>query len=244
VENVEPDQNYDGLSNVNVYNQVVVPSLETLNNKRIYSEGIVTVENLMTNSSTNQGITKESTLNFDLYVPSVTFNPITKNNVNYTLSQLTQDQSDYFSKNSIIKCNITPIKPKIQYIGVSEIDNSYYTEINLNDFTKSTGNYNYFGEDVLFVFGLDVGRFFFGYNSNTGTYNYGHHCLYYSLTHVGHATPQIVKFLDSNKKELFRTVVQSDMGINMDRGLAFLNYSFDINCGNTTYNNYWKNNTG
>lgn len=109
MENVEPDQNYDGLSNVNVYNQVVVPSLETLNNKRIYSEGLVTVENLMTNSSTNQGITKESTLNFDLYVPEVRFNTITNNNVDYTLSQLTQDQSDYFSKNSIIKCNIKNI---------------------------------------------------------------------------------------------------------------------------------------
>ena len=111
VENVEPDQNFDGLSNVNVYNQVVVPSLETLNNKRIYSEGLVTVENLMTNSSTNQGITKESTLNFDLYVPEVRFNTITNNNVDYTLSQLTQDQSDYFSKNSIIKANISEILP-------------------------------------------------------------------------------------------------------------------------------------
>lgn len=111
MENVEPDQNFDGLSNVNVYNQVVVPSLETLNNKRIYSEGLVTVENLMTNSSTNQGITKESTLNFDLYVPEVRFNTITNNNVDYTLSQLTQDQSDYFSKNSIIKCNISEILP-------------------------------------------------------------------------------------------------------------------------------------
>lgn len=111
VENVEPDQNFDGLSNVNVYNQVVVPSLETLNNKRIYSEGLVTVENLMKDSSTNQGITKESTLNFDLYVPTVTFNTITNNNVNYTLSQLTQDQSDYFSKDSIIKANISEILP-------------------------------------------------------------------------------------------------------------------------------------
>lgn len=111
MENVEPDQNFDGLSNVNVYNQVVVPSLETLNNKRIYSEGLVTVENLMTNSSTNQGITKESTLNFDLYVPTVTFNSITNNNINYTLSQLTQDQSDYFSKDSIIKANISEILP-------------------------------------------------------------------------------------------------------------------------------------
>lgn len=125
VENVEPDQNYDGLSNVNVYNQVVVPSLETLNNKRIYSEGLVTVENLMTNSSTNQGITKESTLNFDLYVPEVRFNTITNNNVDYTLSQLTQDQSDYFSKNSIIKCNITPTKKQI---SINTIYIKYGTE--------------------------------------------------------------------------------------------------------------------
>lgn len=123
MENVEPDQNYDGLSNVNVYNQVVVPSLETLNNKRIYSEGLVTVENLMTNSSTNQGITKESTLNFDLYVPEVRFKTITNNNVDYKLSQLTQDQSDYFSKNSIIKANITPTKKQISisnfYLNIS-----------------------------------------------------------------------------------------------------------------------------
>lgn len=146
VENVEPDQNFDGLSNVNVYNQVVVPSLETLNNKRIYSEGLVTVENLMTDSSTNQGITKESTLNFDLYVPKVTFNTITNNNVNYTLSQLTQDQSDYFSKDSIIKANITRSKKQIsinnfyiKYGTESSFDHSMpiapsggYTKLNFN----------------------------------------------------------------------------------------------------------------
>lgn len=36
--------------------------------------------------------------------PEITFNTITQNDTTYTLSQLTNDQSEYFSKNSKIKC--------------------------------------------------------------------------------------------------------------------------------------------
>lgn len=143
-----------------------------------------------------------------------------------------------------IRVNISTEKPTIKYLGVSEINNSYYIEINLNSFTRSTGNYNYYAKDVVLVFGLDVGRFFFGYSNGNGTNNYGHHCLWYNISSAVNATPQIVKFLDSNKIELFRTVIQSDQGFSVDRCLAYLNNSFNINCGNTTYNNYWKNNTG
>lgn len=221
--------------------------LETITNQRLNSETTYTISSLMQDPTNNVGITKDSTLIVDVpepVYPEVTFNTITVNNTYYTLSQLTNNQSNYFDKYSQIKCNISTEKPTIKYLGVSEIDNSFYKEINLNDFNKSTGSYDYYATDVILVFGLDVGRFFFGYNNSTGTYNYGHHCLYHNLTHTTYATPQVVRFLDSNKTELFRTVIQSDQIINIDRGLAYLNNSFNIDCGNTTYNNYWKNNTG
>jgi hypothetical protein len=51
--------------------------------------------------------------------PTVTFNTITNKNTTYTLSQLTSNQSEYFSKNSIIKTNISTLqiyfKTKFKY---------------------------------------------------------------------------------------------------------------------------------
>lgn len=169
----------------------MVPSLETLNNKRIYSEGLVTVENLMTNSSTNQGITKESTLNFDLYVPEVRFNTITNNNVDYTLSQLTQDQSDYFSKNSIIKCNISEILPtydlskfKIRYIKNSFVNvgkNKAVADSSMNLITPSwikVSNLNEsigIGVNYNFVFLNKIGKNFWEFE----IIDYGFNFMYY-----------------------------------------------------------------
>ena len=105
VQNPDPQENYDLEINVP---QTITNPLETLTNKRIYSEGVVTISDLMTNPLTNQGITKESTLNVDLYIPDVRFNPITNNNTDYTLGQLTQDPQEYFTRNSIVKANISP----------------------------------------------------------------------------------------------------------------------------------------
>ena len=153
-----------------------------------------------------------------------------------------------FTPNNTLTIQVSPIiqiqKPVIKFIKLSELDGSYSNTINLNQFNRSTGTYNYYGSDVNIVFGLDVARVFFGYNTSTGSYNYGHHVLWYSISHTNYATPQVLYFLDENQNELFRTSIESDQITQINRAICFLNKSFDIECGNTTYNNYWKNNTG
>lgn len=106
-EDVTPDEGFNGLSRVTVNNDVIVPTLETLTNKRIQKESI-SVSDLMSNPTNDEGITKQSTLIVDIpdpVYPTITFDEIT-NNGTYTLDQLTINQSENFSRDSVLKIDV------------------------------------------------------------------------------------------------------------------------------------------
>lgn len=137
--------------NVSVPQQTITNPLEKLTNKRLDREITYTVSDLMSDSTNNAGITKDSTLIVDVpdpVYPEITFNTITQNDTNYTLSQLTNDQSEYFSRSSIIKCNITtPIKQTIHYVRFSDSGSKY----NLTKGVKGNTYPVYQGQEVVIV---------------------------------------------------------------------------------------------
>lgn len=145
---ISPDQGIYGLSSVTVNNNVVIPTLETLTNKRLQQDRMYTISDLMQDSTNNAGITKNSTLIVDLYIPDIRFNPITNNNADYTLAQLTQDPSNCFSRNSIIKANID--NRKVLSVNNFKLQNDRLSNYSLNqqpinwtyNLTSTTGNYS------------------------------------------------------------------------------------------------------
>jgi hypothetical protein len=112
----------------------------TINN---YTQPTITTNGTYTIPNGYTGFNNFTVSVTDYVFPTVTFNTISTNGT-YTLSQLTSDQSEYFSKNSTIKINISTIrsyhKSKFQYsIGSDDVlqtptwgyGNSNITPINL-----------------------------------------------------------------------------------------------------------------
>lgn len=121
-----PDQGKYGLSSVTVNNQVIipdVPTLETLTNKRLQSEQTYTISSLMTDSTNNAGITKESTLIVDLpdYPPTsgqltLDLTSNTSGTGFTTIYPLSQINKDYFSS---VRYRV---KSKIELKGIKTYD--------------------------------------------------------------------------------------------------------------------------
>lgn len=106
VSNPDPSKTYD----LKIQVPQTINLLETITNKRLQSETTYTISSLMNDPTNNAGITKNSTLIVDVpdpVYPTITFNTITNNNSTYTLSQLTNNQSDYFDKDSIINISVS-----------------------------------------------------------------------------------------------------------------------------------------
>lgn len=141
VSNPDPLQTYD----LDIQVPQTTNPLETITNKRLQSEITYTISSLMSDPTNNAGITKNSTVIVDVpehVYPEITFNTITNNNTTYTLSQLTNNQSEYFSKNSTITTNIpTSITiPKLKYVCIGTSESSLGTKYVKTDFTFNSSN--------------------------------------------------------------------------------------------------------
>lgn len=229
VQNPDPLENYDLEISVP---QTITNPLETLTNKRIYSEGVVTISDLMANPSTNQGITKESTLNVNLYIPDVRFNPITNNNVDYTLGQLTQDPSEYFTRNSIIKAVIP--KPRVYRIATLNSNYHVLTERLVSEMTKiNRGNtITYYATDPTMYFRLDgSGIFYYIYSNTTTTETRNFDVLYWNFGNSIGDT--YITFYDINENKLFEIYISQGSS----KSISHLNNLFDLN---SNYNNQWS----
>ena len=81
------------------------------NNNNNNSKKLTLLKNQTRDNITSNFILGKININIPSPVyPEITFNTITQNDTYYTLSELTNDQSEYFSKNSKIKCQTNQTK--------------------------------------------------------------------------------------------------------------------------------------
>lgn len=163
--------------------------------------------------------------------PTVTFNTITSNNT-YTLSQLTTDQSEYFSKNSTITANINtkPIVYKIKSLGINK---EVKSEVLVRNMVRvNSGNSMiYYGTDPTITLSLNnSGIFYCIFNTSTFTTTAPYNLLYWNFGSTDN--DNYIAFYDINENKLFEVQVYYDT----DKLIGCLNHLFDL----SYYNSYWK----
>lgn len=204
VSNPDPSQTY----NLTIQVPQTINTLETLTNKRLQSEQTYTISTLMNDPTNNAGITKNSTLIVDVpepVYPEINFNTITTNNIQFSLSQLTSNQSEYFSKNSTIKCNITPtpITYGINYFRFST--DGINTKRKLTKVNSNTNVQVYDGQELIRM-GVDnnTGRIWLNFILNSGpwtaTVSAGD---YYTCANFVSGSGSRIDFYDNNDNFLF-----------------------------------------
>ena len=204
VSNPDPSETYD----IKIQVPQTINPLETITNKRLQSETTYTISSLMSDSTNNAGITKDSTIIVDVpepVYPEITFNTITQNNSTYTLSQITNNQSEYFSRNSVINCNITnPIKQTIRYVGFTESG----SRINFTKGVSGNSYPVYAGQEVVTV-NKEYGQWavrFYGNDLGGWTYN----CTGNDYIIIGnYNTDGTVRFYNTSGVKLFTIIDQT-----------------------------------
>jgi hypothetical protein len=219
--NIDPT-NWNGLDKtceIHVQVPQITNPLETLTNKRLQSETTYTISSLMSDPTNNAGITKNSTIIVDVpdpIYPTVTFNTITNNNSTYTLSRLTNNLSEYFSKDSTITTNINTkrqISKNNFYLNTSNITTWYNgaipitptTGYNQIQFTKlpATGTNNWSEWHFYIILGYnESGRLFLMFyqpSANHNNVNYFRNCYYHDASSTGNQMNWVrIKYNNNN----------------------------------------------
>lgn len=141
----DPTNEYDGvlkesIINVNVEEEPPYPEikLETLSNKRLQSETVYTVSDLMTDSQNYDGITKESTLVVDLPDYPPTYEEGILNLTGAASGTLYPSAGvDYFDK---VRYTVTVDSSKIKVYGIF-VPDSYNHTVYFTQFLNSSGTY-------------------------------------------------------------------------------------------------------
>lgn len=210
------------MSSVTVNNNVTIPTLETLTNKRLQSEQTYTVSSLMTDSANNAGITKESTLIVDLPDYPPTSGQLTldlKSNTSgtgfTTVDPISEINKDYFSSVRY-RVNV-PTTFGINYYKYSD---SSGTKRKLIKYTTNTNVLVYSGQEIIRMT-EDNNTIQISYVLNSGQWTMSISAGTYASI-ANYSSNGLIRFYDINDNFLFGI---SDTNNGTDESIIYLSKS-------------------
>lgn len=196
-------QNKDGITK----DSTLIPKLTTVTNKRLTSS-TVTVSDII-NDSTSLGLSRTSTLILD---PPVNYGVANIDNNGQYLPSDFNSSGNYDPTHSAgwdyidqINVNVTN-KPTIYYYRGSNNNETFFTDYGLISSLTYTNNFNYYGDDLSFYFGLNgTGRIQLTKELGSGTSSLGFYILMGNISFPDSNNKEVVLHLyDSSKNELFK----------------------------------------